>query len=158
MSVCSPVAVGLTVLAVVLLMLNISLGVYRKLVLLLERCEVRFFLIPRWFFFFQQTDSFLKDTHLTPEDTEHIRNELKDLEDTYKAAFESTNDYKKQLDSELRGQTQNKWELEHQAKRSTNYEASVARIIKEIADLKYRIPKTGMSCLGFRSTHAFSLV
>lgn len=77
------------------------------------------------------------------------------LEDTYKAAFKSTNEYKKELDKELRGQTQNKWELEHQTKRSTNYETSVAKIIKEIADLKYRIPKIGMSCLSFRSTRAF---
>uniref|UniRef100_H3BYP8 Uncharacterized protein n=1 Tax=Tetraodon nigroviridis TaxID=99883 RepID=H3BYP8_TETNG len=47
-SICSPAAVGLTILAVVLLMLNIGLGVYH---------------------------STLKDTHLTPEDIEQISNE-----------------------------------------------------------------------------------
>lgn len=119
MSVCTPVAVGLTVLAVGLLMLNIGLGVYH---------------------------SSLKDTHLTPEDIELIRNELNNLEDTYKAAFKSTVDYKKHLDSELRGQTQSVWELEHQTKRSNDYKTNVVKIAKEIADLKYRIPKTELEC------------
>lgn len=108
--------------------------------------------------FSTNTDSSLKDTHLTPEDIELISNELNNLEDTYKAAFKSTVDYKKQLDNELRGQTQSNWELEHQTKRSTDYKTNVVKITKEIADLKYRIPKTGRSCLSLRRTREFSLV
>lgn len=78
---------------------------------------------------------------------ESISNELSTLENTYKAAFKSTNDYKKQLDSELQGQKHTKWELEHQTKRATDYKANVAKMTQEMAELKYRLPKIGMSCL-----------
>lgn len=78
---------------------------------------------------------------------ESISNELSTLEDTYKAAFKSTNDYKKQLDSELHGQKPTRWELEHQTKRETDYKSNIAKITKDMAELKYRLPKIGMTCL-----------
>lgn len=87
----------------------------------------------------------MKDNQLTLEDVENIRSELNNLEASYKAAFESTNNYKKQLDSELKDPTRIKWELEHQTKRNNDYQANIAKISKNIAELKYQLPKIGTS-------------
>ncbi|TNM95488.1 hypothetical protein fugu_016571 [Takifugu bimaculatus] len=118
-SIWSPVVAGLTGLAVVLLMLNIGLGIYH---------------------------SNMKGNQLTLEDVEDIRSELNDMEASYKAAFESTNNYKKQLDSKLKDSTKTKWELEHQTKRNNDYQKNMDKITKNIALLKYQLPKTEQAC------------
>lgn len=53
------------------------------------------------------------------------------------------NDYKKALDNELRLQTTAKWELEHETKRTTEYEARIAKMKADIAALKEELPKNG---------------
>lgn len=100
------------------------------------------------------------------EDVEDIRSELNDMEASYKAAFESTNNYKKQLDSEVKDSTKIKWELEHQTKRNNDYQKNMDKITKNIALLKYQLPKTGMSpwsfpectCLFFHSRWLQSVI
>lgn len=108
----------------------------------------------------------MKGNQLTLEDVEDIRSELNDLEASYKAAFESTNNYKKQLDSELKDSTKIKWELEHQTKRNNDYQKTIDKITKNIAQLKYRLPKIGTSpwsfpehsCLFFHSRWLQSVI
>lgn len=107
---------------------------------------------------FSYKDSRLKDTQLTFEDMKHIRSELNNLEESYKAAFESTNNYKQHLNSELQDPTRMKWELEHQTKRNHNYKASFVKIAQDIAELKDRLSKIGTRRWSFPSTHAFSFV
>lgn len=70
------------------------------------------------------------------DDTKHIANELTELQDTYKTAIKSMNDYKKQLESETSHQTETNWEFEHPTKRSTYYEAMVVKMTKDIEELK----------------------
>lgn len=108
----------------------------------------------------------MKGNQLTLEDVEDIRRELNDLETSYKAAFESTNNYKKQLDSELKDATKIKWELDHQMKRNDDYQKNMDKIAKNIAQLKYRLPKIGTSpwsfpertCLFFHSRWLQSVI
>lgn len=97
----------------------------------------------------------MKGNQLTLEDVEDIRSELKDLESSYKAAFESTNNYKKQLDSELKDSTKIKWELEHQTKRNNDYQKNIDKITKNIALLKYRLSKIGTSPWSFPFSFSF---
>lgn len=89
------------------------------------------------------TDQDLKETHLTLDDTERLGDELTKLHDSYKDAIKSMNGYKKALDSELGLQTSTKWELEHQTKRTTEYEARIAKMKADIAALKEELPKNG---------------
>lgn len=91
----------------------------------------------------------MKGNQITLEDVEDIRSELNNLESSYKAAFESTNNYKKQLDNELKDSTKIKWELEHQTKRNNDYQKNIDKITKNIAQLKYRLPKIGTSSWSF---------
>ncbi|KAM8737851.1 uncharacterized protein AB9X84_022766 [Acanthopagrus schlegelii] len=112
--------VSLLLLAVVLLMVDIGLGIHYN---------------------------DLKDTHLTPEDTERISQDLTALQDTYKAAIESMNDYMKQRNMEESRQTQINWEMEHQTKRSTDYKKTVAKMTEDIASLRYHLPMTRDGCI-----------
>ncbi|XP_070776968.1 CD209 antigen-like protein C [Enoplosus armatus] len=116
---CRLATVSLALLAAVLLIVDISLGVhYNK----------------------------LKDTHLTLDDTERIGNELTKLQDTYKTAIHTMTGYKKQLDSEMSRQTQTNWELEHQTKRSTDYEAQIVKMTTDIAALRSHLPMINNGC------------
>lgn len=107
---------------------------------------------------FSYKDSHLKDTQLTFEDMKHIKSELNNLEESYKAAFESTNNYKQHLNTELQDPTRIKWELEHQTKRNHNYKACFDKLAKDIAELKDRLSKIGTRRWSFPSAHAFSSV
>ncbi|XP_033498449.2 uncharacterized protein LOC117267004 [Epinephelus lanceolatus] len=112
-----PAAVSLALLAAVLLMVDIGLGVhYNK----------------------------LPDTR--PNDTERISNELAKLQDTYKAAVESLDSAKKQLDSEMSRQIPTEWELEHQTRRSTKYKEQFVTKTEEAAKLKYQIEIMSNGC------------
>ncbi|XP_070698652.1 CD209 antigen-like protein E [Pempheris klunzingeri] len=114
-----PATVSLVLLAAVLLMVDIGLGVhYNK----------------------------LKDTHLTPDDTERISNELVKLQDTYKTAMESIADYKKQLDSELSRQTQTNWEAEHQTKTIKEYDVQIVKMRNDITVLRSHLPMIYNGC------------
>ncbi len=93
------------------------------------------------------TDNKLKDTYLTLDDTEHIADELAKLQETYKTAIETTKGAKKQLDKELSGQTQTNWELEHQTKRSTDYDAQIDKMKKDIEALRSHLPMISETCL-----------
>lgn len=98
-------------------------------------------------------DNDLKDTHLTPEDTENIANELSKLQDTYKAAIKSANDYKHKMDRELGSQKQTNWELDHQTKRMTEYGPKIAKAKVDITALKQHLANVGESCLAIISCH-----
>uniref|UniRef100_A0A669BTS9 C-type lectin domain family 4 member M n=1 Tax=Oreochromis niloticus TaxID=8128 RepID=A0A669BTS9_ORENI len=112
-------AVCLALLAAVLLILNIGLGIhYNK----------------------------LTDSHLTLDDTERIRKELFNLQDTYKTAVETMKDASKQVDSEMSRQTQTNWELEHQTKRSNDYKSQMEKITKEIETMRSYLPMLSDGC------------
>lgn len=111
--------VTLALLAAVLLIVDISLGVhYNK----------------------------LTDTHLTFDDAEHISKEVTTLHDTFKAAVETMKGAKKQLDSEMSSQKQTNWEVEHQTKRSKDYEVQIDKITKEITALRSHLPMIVDGC------------
>ena len=86
------------------------------------------------------TDNKLKGAHPSLDDTESISNELTKLQDTYKAAVETMNIHKKELESEKSRQTQTNWEFEHQKRRSTNYEKQLVKLIKDVAALRQNFP------------------
>ncbi|XP_042357074.1 C-type lectin domain family 4 member A-like [Plectropomus leopardus] len=116
---CRLAEVSLALLAAVLLLIDIGLGVhYNK----------------------------LTDTYLKLNETEHISNELAQLEGTYKTAVESTKGAKKQLDSEIGRQTPTNWELEHQTRRSKNYEEQVVKLTKDSAALRRDITMMSDGC------------
>ncbi|KAK2826126.1 hypothetical protein Q5P01_020340 [Channa striata] len=112
-------AVSLVVLAVILLIVDISLGVhYNK----------------------------LTDTHLTTEDVERISSDMKNLQDTYKTSVNTTKYVQKQLASEMNRQKPTNWELEHQKKRQTDYEAQIDKITKDIASMRSHLPMINNGC------------
>ncbi|XP_042292689.1 CD209 antigen-like protein E [Thunnus maccoyii] len=116
---CRLVAVSLALLAAVLLLADISLGVhYNK----------------------------LTDTYLTLYDTERISSKLIKLQDTYKTAIETMKGAKKELDSEMSRQTQTNWELEHQTKRSKDYEVQIDKIKKNIDAMRSHLPMINDGC------------
>lgn len=49
----------------------------------------------------------------------------------------------KQLDSEISGQMETNWELEHQNKRKADYEAQIAEIKKDILSIRTYLPMIG---------------
>ncbi|XP_035024558.1 C-type lectin domain family 4 member M [Hippoglossus stenolepis] len=75
-----------------------------------------------------------------------IQSEVAKLQDGYNAAIQERIDAKKQLDRELGEQQQIKWELEHQTKRSKDYEKQIHRIEDEVSELKSIIPLFSMGC------------
>lgn len=89
------------------------------------------------------TDNKLTDTHLTTKDIEGIRSELNNLQETYKTAIDTMKKAQKQLDSEMSRQTETNWELEHQNKRNTDYEAQIDKIKKDIASMRTHLPMIG---------------
>lgn len=89
------------------------------------------------------TDSDLKETHLTLNETERLANDLKELHNTYKEAIASMSRNKKGLDRELSAQTPTQWELEHQSKRATEYVERIAHMKEDIVTLEEKIPKNG---------------
>nr|XP_046268894.1 C-type lectin domain family 4 member M-like [Scatophagus argus] len=116
---CGPAEVSLALLAAVLLMVDIGLGVHYNN---------------------------LRDSHLTTEDIELINNEMFALQDTYKNAIKSMNNYKKQLDNEMSRQTKTNWEFEHQTKRTTDYKANIVKMTSDIAGLREHFPKIDYGC------------
>lgn len=98
-------------------------------------------------------DNDLKDTHLTPEDTEKIADKLTKLQHTYKAAIESINEYKHKTESELDRQKQTNWELDHQRKRMTEYGPKIVKAKVDIAALKQHLVNVGESCLAIILCH-----
>ncbi|XP_034433083.1 C-type lectin domain family 4 member M-like [Hippoglossus hippoglossus] len=106
----------LAVMAVILLAIDIGLGVYYNQLT-----------------GGQQT---IKDIH----------SEVAKLQDGYNAAIQERIDAKKQLDRELGEQQRLKWDLEHQTKRSKDYEKQIHRIEDEISELKSIIPLLSMGC------------
>ncbi|XP_041809984.1 CD209 antigen-like protein E [Chelmon rostratus] len=109
-------AVSLAVLAVVLLAVDIGLGVYY---------------------------SRLTDGHRILMD---ISNEVAKLQVTYNTAIQRRDEVKKQLAKEISEQRLIKWELEHQKKRSKDYEKQIDKIHMEIAALKSHVPMIKEGC------------
>ncbi|XP_060938991.1 macrophage mannose receptor 1-like [Limanda limanda] len=110
---------SLAILAAVLLIVDISLGVYY---------------------------SKLTDTHLTTDDVERIENELNKLQDTYKTAIKTMADARHQLDKEMSRQTPTNWELEHQQKIKSGYEEEIEQMTVAIASMKSQIPVLRDGC------------
>ncbi|XP_035024556.2 CD209 antigen-like [Hippoglossus stenolepis] len=76
----------------------------------------------------------------------YIHSEVAKLQDGYNAAIQERIDAKKQLDRELGEQQRLKWEIEHQTKRSKDYEKQIHRIQDEVSELKSIIPLLSMGC------------
>ncbi|KAI3367775.1 hypothetical protein L3Q82_026606 [Scortum barcoo] len=102
--------IGLTVLAVILLAADIGLGIYYNN---------------------------LTSGNLAIMD---IGKEVTKLQDSYNAAIQSRDEAKKQLAKEISEQQHTKWELEHQKRRSKDYERQTDRIKMEIATLESHMP------------------
>ncbi|XP_026212317.1 CD209 antigen-like protein E [Anabas testudineus] len=112
-------AVVLAVLAVVLLIVDISLGAHYNN---------------------------LTDTHLTAEDVEQIRSEPTFLEDSSKNVTTTMQEAQKQLDSEMSSQKETNWELEHQNKRQTDYKVQIDKMKKDIASMRTHLPMIVGGC------------
>ncbi|XP_039992964.1 CD209 antigen-like protein C isoform X2 [Xiphias gladius] len=94
----------------------------------------------------RRQDNKLTDTHLTADDTGRIKNELDKLQDTYKTAIKTMKGANNQLDTEMSRQTQTKWELEHQTKRTNDYEAQIEKISKDIASMRSHLKMINDGC------------
>lgn len=83
------------------------------------------------------TDSKLTDGHRTITD---IGSEVAKLQASYNIAIQSRDEAKKQLAREMSEQQLTKWELEHQKRRTKDYEKQNDKIKMEIASLKSHMP------------------
>lgn len=110
------ITVCLSVLAVILLAVDIGLGVYYNR---------------------------LTDGERTVRD---ISAEVVRLQDIYNTAVKNRDEVKEQLAKELNLQRLAKWELEHQKRRSKDYETQTNRIQMEITALKSHIPMIEEGC------------
>ncbi|XP_076605710.1 uncharacterized protein LOC143332254 [Chaetodon auriga] len=108
--------VSLAVLAVILLAVDIGLGVYYNR---------------------------LTDGHRILMD---ISAEVVKLQATYNTAIQRRDEVKKQLAKEISEQRLTKWELEHQKKRSKDYEKQTDKLQMEIAALKSHMPMIKEGC------------
>ncbi|KAF0044431.1 hypothetical protein F2P81_003589 [Scophthalmus maximus] len=108
---------SLAVLAVILLALDIGLGVYYS----------------------QLTDGYRTITD--------INGEVVKLQASYNSAIQSRDEVKKQLDRETSEQQRTKWELDHQKRRSKDYEKQIDKIQLEFATLKSHLPMISESFL-----------
>ncbi|KAM9842241.1 uncharacterized protein ACBR49_013689 [Aulostomus maculatus] len=111
--------VSLAVLAVILLIIDISLGIHYNR---------------------------LKSSLLGLKDREHVNNELTQLQYSYKLALGNTTSAKQQLATEQDLQTPTHWELEHQTKRAKDYEEQIAKTQAQIESLKARLPMIHGGC------------
>ncbi|XP_035467308.1 C-type lectin domain family 4 member M [Scophthalmus maximus] len=107
---------SLAVLAVILLALDIGLGVYYS----------------------QLTDGYRTITD--------INGEVVKLQASYNSAIQSRDEVKKQLDRETSEQQRTKWELDHQKRRSKDYEKQIDKIQLEFATLKSHLPMIKEGC------------
>lgn len=69
-----------------------------------------------------------------------ISSEVAKLQDTYNAIIQRRDEAQSELAREIREQQLTKWELEHQKRRSRDYEKQMDKIHMEIAALKSHIP------------------
>lgn len=69
-----------------------------------------------------------------------INSELAKLQATYNIAIQRRGEAKKELAREIHEQQLTKWQLEHQKRRSKDYEAQIDKIQMEIATLKSHLP------------------
>lgn len=83
------------------------------------------------------TDSKLTGGYHTITD---IGNEVAKLQAVYNVALQSRDEAKKQLAAQISEQQLTKWELEHQKRRSKDYEKQTDKIQMEIAALKSHMP------------------
>ncbi|XP_041828715.1 CD209 antigen-like protein E [Melanotaenia boesemani] len=88
----------------------------------------------------------LKDTHLTLDDVELIREDLAKLKEDYKTAVGVMKDAQKQTDNELNQQAETNWEFEHQTKRTKDYEAEIEKTTQDIGKLRLRLPLISDGC------------
>ncbi|XP_071355031.1 macrophage mannose receptor 1-like [Trachinotus anak] len=109
-------AVSLTVLAVILLVIDIGLGVYY---------------------------SKLTGGHMTITD---VNREITKLQAVYNAAIQSRDDTKKELAKEISEQQHTTWELEHQGRRNKDYEKQVDKMKTRISVLKTHLPMITEGC------------
>nr|AJF83861.1 liver and lymph node-specific ICAM-3-grabbing non-integrin protein [Miichthys miiuy] len=107
---------GLTVLAVILLAVDIGLGVYYNK---------------------------LTDGHRIITD---ISSEVAKLQATYNAIIHSRDEAKEQLAKEISEQRLTEWELDHQKSRIKDYKGQVDKIQTEIAVMKSHIPMIKEGC------------
>lgn len=91
----------------------------------------------------QPTDHKLTDSFLRLNNTEHITSEHNNLKHNYSVAAQVIIRYKEQLIFEQRQMKQSDWELNHQERRSKDYETKMDEVIVETEYLRYRFPMIG---------------
>ncbi|XP_072221128.1 uncharacterized protein [Leuresthes tenuis] len=75
-----------------------------------------------------------------------ISSEISKLQASYNAAIQSRDDAKGQLAKEISEQQVTKWELDHQSRRSKDYEKKAEKLQMEIAALKSHMPMIIEGC------------
>ncbi|XP_069574651.1 CD209 antigen-like protein C [Brachyistius frenatus] len=75
-----------------------------------------------------------------------IASEMTKLHATYDAAIKSRDEVKKQLQLEISEQQVTKWELDHQSRRSRDYQKQTDKLQMEIAALKSHMPMIEEGC------------
>ncbi|XP_038585553.1 uncharacterized protein LOC119910830 [Micropterus salmoides] len=75
-----------------------------------------------------------------------ISSEMAKLQAIYNTAIQRRDEIKNQLAREISGQQLTKWELEHQKRRSKDYEKRIDKIRMEIAALKSHMPMMKEGC------------
>lgn len=71
------------------------------------------------------------------------------LQAIYNTAIQRRDEIKNQLAREISGQQLTKWELEHQKRRSKDYEKRIDKIRMEIAALKSHMPMMSESFFSY---------
>ncbi|XP_076017671.1 uncharacterized protein LOC143009547 [Genypterus blacodes] len=112
-------AASLTLLAAVLLLVDIGLGVHY---------------------------SKLTDGHFMSEDVSHINEELIRLQNDYKIATESMRYAYKQMSKEIRKHQVSKWELDHQKKRKTDSEELNTKLQRDNTELETHLKMSDEGC------------
>lgn len=86
------------------------------------------------------TSSPLTDNKLTDHTITDINSEVAKLQAIYNTAIQGRDEAKKQLAREISERQLIKWELEHQSRRTKDYEKQSDKIQMETAALKSHIP------------------
>ncbi|XP_008335870.1 C-type lectin domain family 4 member M-like isoform X2 [Cynoglossus semilaevis] len=112
----SVLVVSLTVLAVILLAIDIGLGVYYNELTSEQRALL------------------------------DINSELAKLQQKYNTVIKNRDEMKQQLEREIKEQQRTQWELQHQSRRTNSYEQLISKAQMEIATLKSYIPMVEEGC------------
>uniref|UniRef100_A0A8C7YG46 C-type lectin domain-containing protein n=1 Tax=Oryzias sinensis TaxID=183150 RepID=A0A8C7YG46_9TELE len=88
----------------------------------------------------------LTDAHLTSADVERIGEEVVKLQGAYHTAVESMKGAQKQLNIERDSQTETIFELDHQTKRSKDYQIQIGQLQWEVSTMRSHLPIISDGC------------